>query len=138
MCVPPPANYNGWSARSALFGLRSDNASSLVTAVVDLDDREVPSSCRDRSSHSEVVPLRPEPSLPKPTLSDREVEVLLAWFRSDSKSRAAHELFISIGTINTHIARIRTKYAAVDRAAPTKAALFVRALQDGLTSLDEW
>ncbi|MGU3436236.1 LuxR C-terminal-related transcriptional regulator [Actinomycetes bacterium M1A6_2h] len=85
-----------------------------------------------------VVLDGPDPALPRPTLSAREIEVMLAWFRSDSKAVAAHQLFISIGTINTHIARIRGKYSAVGRAAPTKAALFVRALQDGHTTLDEW
>src|SRR5690625_2071232 len=67
-----------------------------------------------------------------PALSAREKEVLLAWYRSDSKATAAAELFISVGTLNTHLARVRTKYARVGRAASTKAALVVRALQDGL------
>ena len=85
-----------------------------------------------------VAGTAPDPTLPRPMLSAREIEVMLAWFRSDSKAGAAHHLYISIGTINTHIARIRNKYAAVGRTAPTKAALFVRALQDELTTLDEW
>jgi hypothetical protein len=33
--------------------------------------------------------------------------------------------------------RIRAKYAGVGRAAPTKAMLLARALQDGLITLDE-
>ncbi|HEY5856013.1 MAG TPA: LuxR C-terminal-related transcriptional regulator [Aldersonia sp.] len=75
---------------------------------------------------------------PTPTLSHRECEVVLAWLRSDSKAVVAAHLFISIGTVNTHLARIRSKYAAVGRPAPTKAALFARALQDGLTELRDW
>ncbi|WP_307846013.1 MULTISPECIES: helix-turn-helix transcriptional regulator [unclassified Rhodococcus (in: high G+C Gram-positive bacteria)] len=74
----------------------------------------------------------------RPLLSAREVEVLLTWLSSDSKSRAAQELFVSESTLDTHITRIRSKYASVGRSAPTKAALFARALQDGLTTLDEW
>ena len=73
-----------------------------------------------------------------PMLSDRESQVLLAWLASDSKPEAARSLYISTGTMNTHITRIRAKYAAAGRPAPTKAALFARALQDGFTTLDAW
>lgn len=73
-----------------------------------------------------------------PPLSAREVEVMIAWFASDSKTEAARSVHISVGTINTHLTRIRHKYSAVGRPAPTKAALFARALQDGLTKLDDW
>ena len=74
----------------------------------------------------------------RPGLSKREGQVLLAWLRADSKLDAATSLYISVGTMNTHLTRIRTKYAAVGRPAGTKAALLARALQDGLTRLDEW
>ncbi|NIL78839.1 MULTISPECIES: LuxR C-terminal-related transcriptional regulator [Nocardiaceae] len=74
----------------------------------------------------------------KPPLSAREVEVMIAWFASDSKPEAAKSVHISVGTINTHLTRIRQKYLSVGRPAPTKAALFARALQDGLTKLDDW
>ncbi|UFS93087.1 response regulator transcription factor [Nocardia huaxiensis] len=72
-----------------------------------------------------------------PTLSPRELQVLLAWILCDSKSEVCHQLFISPGTVNTHIARIRDKYHHVGRPAPTKAALLARALQDGYLTLDE-
>ncbi|MFI7000846.1 helix-turn-helix transcriptional regulator [Nocardia sp. NPDC050175] len=73
----------------------------------------------------------------RPTLSRREVEVLLAWLRADSKPEVCTLLFISPGTVNTHLSRIRDKYAAVGRPAPTKAALVARALQDGLVGVDD-
>ncbi|MFH5208770.1 LuxR C-terminal-related transcriptional regulator [Antrihabitans spumae] len=76
--------------------------------------------------------------LVRPVLSIREREVLMAWLAADSKLEAGRSLYIATGTMNTHIARIRTKYAAVGRPAPTKAALFARALQDGLTRLSDW
>ncbi|KAA0018478.1 LuxR C-terminal-related transcriptional regulator [Antrihabitans cavernicola] len=86
-----------------------------------------------------VLTLLTSPEPPRrPALSTREIEVMLAWFRSDSKVDAARSLFISIGTINTHLSRIRAKYLAVDRPATTKAALFARALQDGITRLGDW
>ncbi|PSR42989.1 helix-turn-helix transcriptional regulator [Rhodococcus sp. AD45-ID] len=73
-----------------------------------------------------------------PRLSAREIEVLLTWLRADSKQEVALELRVGVGTVNTHISRIRTKYINVGRPAPTKAALFARAIQDGHTTLDEW
>ncbi|BDH55871.1 LuxR C-terminal-related transcriptional regulator [Tsukamurella sp. PLM1] len=73
-----------------------------------------------------------------PALSAREVEVLLAWFASDSKDGAAGVLFISAATVATHIARVRAKYAAAGRPARSKTALFVRLLEDGYTSLQDW
>lgn len=74
----------------------------------------------------------------RPVLSDREVEVLVAWLVADSKDGAAATLFISGSTVSTHISRIRAKYAEAGRPAPTKAHLLARALQDGYTSLADW
>ncbi|MDL9936665.1 LuxR C-terminal-related transcriptional regulator [Gordonia sp. ABSL1-1] len=82
-----------------------------------------------------------EPDVPapqRPELSSREIEVLLAWLAAESKEEAAAALFISASTVSTHLARIRVKYSAVGRGAPTKTHLFARALQDGYTSLDRW
>lgn len=87
-----------------------------------------------------IVPI-PPPSRdrrhPQPVLTAREVEVLLAWLRHDSKSEAAAELCIAPGTVNTHLSRIRAKYGAAGRPARTKVSLAARAIQDGLISLDE-
>lgn len=73
----------------------------------------------------------------RPLLSPREQEVLLNWFRTDSKQLVATALYITTATVNTHLARVRTKYAAAGRPATTKAALVARALQDGLITLDD-
>jgi DNA-binding NarL/FixJ family response regulator len=75
--------------------------------------------------------------LPRPNLTVREIEVLVSWFRCDSKPAVAAHLFLSLGTVNTHLTRIRQKYAAIGRPAPTKASLVARALQDGLVDIDE-
>lgn len=72
-----------------------------------------------------------------PSLSPREIEVLLAWILSDSKTAVCGQLFITPATVNTHIARIREKYQLVGRPAPTKATLLARALQDGYLTLDQ-
>ncbi|WP_342216093.1 LuxR C-terminal-related transcriptional regulator [Nocardia farcinica] len=71
-------------------------------------------------------------------LSARERQVLVAWLLGDSKGAASRKLYLSSSTVMTHIARIRDKYAAVGRPAPTKAALLARALQDGLVTLDQY
>lgn len=92
------------------------------------------------ASISELHPARElpvEPDFDQPALTDREVEVLRTWLLVDSKSSAAHELGISLGTVNTHLTRIRAKYAKVGRTAATKAALVARAVQDDIMSLDE-
>lgn len=70
-------------------------------------------------------------------LTDREIEVLVAWIRADTKAQVAKKLYITAATVNTHMSRARDKYEAVGRAAGTKAALLARALQDGLIDLDE-
>lgn len=70
-------------------------------------------------------------------LSSREIDVLRAWLYCDSKIGVATTLHIALGTVNTHLTRIRLKYSAVGRPAPTKAALVARALQDGIVALDD-
>jgi DNA-binding CsgD family transcriptional regulator len=88
--------------------------------------------------HAHTPATRPESRpLRRPALSPREVEVLLRWLQCDSKNAVAADLYLSIGTVNTHLARIRAKYNQVGRSAPTKAALVARAVQDELISLDE-
>ncbi len=93
---------------------------------------------QSRGQHAPVVHESPTPTAyPRPKLSQREVEVLRVWLNLDSKSAVAASLFISLGTVNTHLARIRVKYNEVGRSAPTKAALVARAIQDGIVSIDD-
>lgn len=70
-----------------------------------------------------------------PQLSKRELEVVVTWFASTSKRKAAEELGVSEDTIRTHIARVRGKYMSVGRAASTKSDLMIRLMQDKLYSL---
>jgi DNA-binding NarL/FixJ family response regulator len=73
----------------------------------------------------------------RPRLSPRETEVLRAWFASSSKELVAAKLHITVKTVDTHIARVRVKYANVGRAARTKSELVTRALDDGVITLAE-
>lgn len=65
-------------------------------------------------------------------LSDREREVLVAWFQTESKDLVGKQLFIAPTTVRTHLQRARAKYALVGRPAPTKSALLARAIEDGI------
>lgn len=73
----------------------------------------------------------------RPRLSPRETEVLRAWFASSSKELVAAKLHITLKTVDTHIARVRVKYANAGRPARTKSELVTRALDDGLITLAE-
>ncbi|MDT5018136.1 MAG: hypothetical protein QOD39_4296 [Mycobacterium sp.] len=73
----------------------------------------------------------------RPNLAPREKEVLIAWFRTESKDVVAHQLQIAPTTVRTHLQRVRAKYAAVGRPATTKAALVARAIQDGIVHVDD-
>ncbi|MFI7004134.1 LuxR C-terminal-related transcriptional regulator [Nocardia sp. NPDC050175] len=74
---------------------------------------------------------------PRPALTKREVEVVNAWVVADSKSDVGKSLFISMGTVNTHVLRVREKYRLLGRDAPTKTALLLRFLQDGFVTLEQ-
>lgn len=73
----------------------------------------------------------------RPSLAPREKEVLMAWFQTESKDLVATKLSIAPTTVRTHLQRIRAKYAAVGRPAPTKTALMARAIQDGILVVDD-
>lgn len=73
----------------------------------------------------------------RPRLGQRETEVLVAWFQTESKDLVGRQLHIEATTVRTHLQRVRAKYAAVGRPAPTKAALVARAVQDGLISVND-
>jgi DNA-binding NarL/FixJ family response regulator len=70
-------------------------------------------------------------------LSEREKEVLIAWFQTESKELVGKRLYISPTTVRTHLQRARAKYANVGRPAPTKSALLARAIEDGILSLND-
>ncbi len=81
--------------------------------------------------------LHSDNTLGRPALATREKEVLVAWFQTESKELVGSRLYISPATVRTHLQRIRVKYAAVGRPAPTKAALVARAMQDGMICIED-
>ncbi|BBZ35902.1 response regulator [Mycolicibacterium confluentis] len=70
-------------------------------------------------------------------LSEREKEVLIAWFQTESKELVGQRLYIAPTTVRTHLQRARAKYASIGRPAPTKSALLARAIEDGILSLND-
>jgi DNA-binding NarL/FixJ family response regulator len=81
--------------------------------------------------------LRHESRRARPRLSLREQQVLIAWFQTENKHAVAEMLYIEPSTVATHLQRVRAKYSAVGRPAPTKAALVARAIQDDILSVDD-
>ena len=74
-----------------------------------------------------------EPALRRPRLSRRQQEVLVAYAAGNALMPAvARSLGIDQETLKTHLRRIRGKYRAVGRPAPTRRDLYVRAVEDGL------
>lgn len=88
---------------------------------------------------SSGIPPRPRPGPPaaRPDLSDREVEVLIAWLASDSKREVTERLFLADSTVSTYIQRVRAKYEAAGRPARTKVRLLLRAVEDGYVRLGD-
>lgn len=70
-------------------------------------------------------------------LSEREKQVLAAWFQTESKDDVGRRLRIAPATVRTHLQRVRAKYAAVGRTASTKSALLARAIEDGIIGLSD-
>ena len=70
-------------------------------------------------------------------LSEREKQVLVAWFQTENKELVGKKLFIAPTTVRTHLQRARAKYASVGRPAPTKSALLARAIEDGILSVSD-
>jgi DNA-binding NarL/FixJ family response regulator len=73
----------------------------------------------------------------RPLLAAREREVLLDWFKCESKQLVAERLGLSPRTVASYLDRIRIKYANTGRPASTKALLVARAIQDGLITPDD-
>ena len=73
----------------------------------------------------------------RPELTEQERRVLIAWLLTDNKDGVSQKLHIAPSTVRTHLQRIRRRYREIDRPAPSKAALFARALQDGLLGIHD-
>lgn len=73
----------------------------------------------------------------RPELTAQERRVLIEWLLTDNKESVSRKLHIAPSTVRTHLQRIRRRYSAIQRSAPSKAALFARAVQDGLIGIHD-
>jgi len=73
----------------------------------------------------------------RPELTAQERRVLIEWLLTDNKDSVSKKLHIAPSTVRTHLQRIRRRYSEIDRPAPSKAALFARAIQDGLIGIHD-
>lgn len=133
--IPAGPAVNRPRSASAVDRRRREALARLSARVMPLPGRPLPGAAAPVLTvvRDEIV----APKMPQPTLTDREVEVLRTWLMLDSKPAVAQALFISLGTVNTHLTRIRAKYADLGRPASTKAALVARAIQDDIVDIDE-
>ncbi len=65
-------------------------------------------------------------------LSSREREVLRLYVEGMEVAQIAQELFVTENSAKEYLRRVRAKYAAVHRPAPTKVDLLRRAIEDGV------
>jgi len=73
----------------------------------------------------------------RPALSQQERQALLLWFQGMSKASVGRRMAVSENTVRQYISRARAKYAATGRAASSKDALLVRAIEDGVITPGE-
>ncbi|MCX6469640.1 MAG: LuxR C-terminal-related transcriptional regulator [Corynebacteriales bacterium] len=64
-------------------------------------------------------------------LSPRQREVLELYASGEANARVAKLTGLSVDTVSQYLGRIRSKYAAAGRPAPTKTDLYKRAVEDG-------
>jgi DNA-binding NarL/FixJ family response regulator len=110
---------------------KAEGQAHLVAAV------RAAAACRPYISPSLAGAMGVDARRNRPVLTRREVEVLLEWFRCESKDLVARKLGISARTVSSYIDRVRVKYANSGRPASTKAALVARAIQDGLVAPED-
>ena len=89
-----------------------------------------PASLVDQETGSEPSGEKPPPELEMHPLTDRELEVLEMIVAGHSNASIAEKLYITIGTVKTHVRSILNKLSVDDR---TQAA--VQALRSGLVQL---
>lgn len=114
-------NGNAWIdpaiARIVLQQARQNPPSSEVSLA----------SAKPAATGSEFVEGQPQENIEPYTLTERELEVLQLIVEGCSNAVIAERLYITVGTVKTHVRNILNKLCADDR---TQAA--VRALRSGL------
>ncbi len=118
------------SARAGAMGIvrKAEQPQKILAAIVSILRGEVAATIDWASA------IEDDNEFISAALTDREMEVLALYASGETAERVARHLYISRETVLDHIRRIRTKYAAIDRAAPSKLDLYHRAVEDGILS----
>ncbi|KPQ39449.1 MAG: two component signal transductions system LuxR family response regulator [Phormidium sp. OSCR] len=114
------------SAASSGQTLASEASKSLATTVI--DDVETAEECDD-SRHIEGVDSEVQQLMESDPLTKRELEILELIVGGCNNAQIAEKLYITVGTVKTHVRSILNKLCVDDR---TQAA--VRALRSGLVN----
>lgn len=104
---------------------------AIARIVLQQAQKNQPESGNDALTKTTIDSVTPEYEelLESDPLTDRELEVLALIVAGRSNAEIAEELYITVGTVKTHVRNILNKLCAADR---TQAA--VRALRSGLVS----
>ncbi|WP_130865897.1 response regulator transcription factor [Acidipropionibacterium timonense] len=73
----------------------------------------------------------------RPQLSTREVEALTMYAEGMLLPAVARRMDVSDETVKTTLKRVRQKYQAANRPAPSRTELYLRAVEDGYTEPPE-
>lgn len=79
----------------------------------------------------------PAPQPGHPGLSPGEIKVVRALVRFGNQADVCRALYLENSTVNTTLQRARAKYRAAGRPADNQIWLTLRALEDGLTTVEE-
>ena len=139
---PPVIIYSHLSSDEVILAAIEAGATSYVSKDEGKDHLIKAVASLDEDGSPYIAPrmaeaLRRGKSGRRICLSEREKQVLVAWFQTESKDEVGRLLHIAPATVRTHLQRIRAKYAHVARPASTKSALLARAIEDGIIGLSD-
>jgi DNA-binding NarL/FixJ family response regulator len=134
--------YAALKAGAAGFMVKTDSPEQLVQAVRVVASGESLLGPEVTRRLIERFLAGPAPNVTMPpalaTLTDREVEVLKLVAEGLSNAEIADALYVSEGTVKTHVARMLSKLGVRDRVQAVVYAYECALVKPGATSLDRW
>lgn len=115
------------AARAGVLGVvrKSERAATVIDAI------RVAAGGGQVVTTEWAAAIDADPQLSDVGLSPRQREVLALYASGEKAARVARLTGLSEQTVNDYLNRIRHKYAAAGRPAPTKTDLYKRAVEDG-------
>ncbi len=127
----PEVILNCLDAGAANYIVKSESPRHLIEAIT------AARLGREARGPAAASAVRAAQQFGRPELTAQERRVLIEWLLTDNKDSVSKKLHIAPSTVRTHLQRIRRRYSEIDRPAPSKAALFARAIQDGLIGIHD-